>query len=356
MTRKGQKIKVHKSPAIKPRGVAKREHDPLAHTGLLAYLNAYVEWMLVTAYATETARSTRSAIRRFIEWCDERGLDRPQDITLPILERYQRHLFYYRQESGQPLAITSQLGLLVPLKGWFRWLTREHHILYNPAADLILPRKPQQVPRVILSVEEVEAILAQAEPLTPQLIRDRAMLEVLYSTGLRRVELVQLAIYDIDFTRELVIVRAGKGRKDRVVPIGTRALAWVNKYLLEARPLLLVHDMTTFFISDFGESIKPDALAAKVKRYMEFAGINKPGATHLFRHACATHMLDRGADIRFIQALLGHAQLNTTEIYTHVSIEKLKQIHAATHPAQLKERHRLDNLLEIDAESDKTNP
>ncbi|EQD30666.1 site-specific tyrosine recombinase XerC, partial [mine drainage metagenome] len=129
--------------------------------------------------------------------------------------------------------------------------------------------------------------------------------------------------------------RGARGGKDRVVPLGDRAAAWVARYQIEARPALLAADTERLFIGDGGAAITPESLASTVKRYMEAAGIHRPGATHLFRHACATHMLENGADIRYIQALLGHANLATTEIYTHVSIEKLQQIHAATHPAKL---------------------
>jgi len=139
-----------------------------------------------------------------------------------------------------------------------------------------------------------------------------------------------------------VFVREGKGRKDRVVPLGERAAAWLEKYLLEARPQLLPGETEALFVTDYGEPITPEWLADKVKRYMQFAGIDRPGATHLFRHACATHMLENGADIRYIQEMLGHANLATTEIYTHVSIDKLQRIHAATHPAGKLERRRED--------------
>jgi len=183
-------------------------------------------------------------------------------------------------------------------------------------------------------VAEVEAILAEADPESAQGLRDRAMLETLYSTGLRRMELPGLAIYDVDLNRRVVWVREGKGRRDRVIPIGGRAAAWVNRYLVDARPQLIGADTEALFVTDFGEPVTPEYLAAKVKRYMEFAGIDKPGSAHLFRHACATHMLEGGADIRFIQAMLGHADLSTTEIYTHVSIDKLLEVHAATHPAR----------------------
>jgi integrase/recombinase XerD len=175
-----------------------------------------------------------------------------------------------------------------------------------------------------------------ADAKTPQTLRDRALLETLYSTGLRRMELPGLRIYDVDLTRRLVNVREGKGGRDRVIPIGRRAAAWIDKYLVEARPQLMVADHDYLFVNDYGEPASPVFVAAKVKRYMLFAGIEKKtGSCHLLRHACATHMLDNGADIRFIQAMLGHADLSTTQIYTHVAIDKLREIHDATHPAKL---------------------
>ncbi|MEF9406936.1 site-specific tyrosine recombinase XerC, partial [Ralstonia solanacearum species complex bacterium KE055] len=269
----------------------------------------------------DTVRARRISIRRFIVWCEERGIAQPADVTKIVLERYQRHLFYYRKPNGAPLTLGSQHGALAPLKTWFKWLARENHILYNPASELDLPKLPKHLPRAILSVQEVEAILAEADPDTPYGLRDRAMLELLYSTGIRRMEVAGLALYDVDATRRLVFVRDGKGAKDRVVPIGERALAWLDRYLTEARPQLIVGQQQALFVTDYGEAVSPEFVASHVKRYMEFAGIQKPGATHLLRHAMATHMLEAGADVRVLQALLGHAQLNTTEIYTHVSIE-----------------------------------
>jgi len=136
--------------------------------------------------------------------------------------------------------------------------------------------------------------------------------------------------------RKTLIVRAGKGGKDRVLPIGERALYWVNKYRLEARQEFLMELNNPYlFLTDYGEPWIKNRLTGLVKRYFYHAGINKQGACHLFRHAMATHMLDNGADLRFIQMMLGHSQLSTTEIYTHVSIEKLRKIHTATHPAKL---------------------
>jgi len=353
MPRKGQRVKHHRIAWPKPPGPPRylfERDDPLARCVLTRYMDAHCEWMRIAGYSEETVVARRVAIRRFITWCVERDLDDPRVITKPILERYQRHLFYYRKSDGKPLTIATQLGCLTPLKTLFKWLARENHILYNPASELDLPRQPQHLPRSLLSVQEVEAILAEAEPKSAIGLRDRAMLETLYSTGLRRMELVGLARYDVDVTRGIVFVREGKGGRDRVVPLGDRACAWVERYMNEARPELAIHEVAALFVTDYGEPINAVFLANKVKRYMEFAGVHKVGACHLFRHACATHMLENGADTRFIQVLLGHAKLETTQIYTHVSIEKLKEIHAATHPARL-ERAPID-----DRRSDEVDP
>jgi integrase/recombinase XerD len=336
MPRKGQRLKYRKTGWPKAPGGGRTRDTSLDHHPLTAYVSAHLEWLLVTGYSKDTIRTRRIALKRFIAWCDERALRDPKDITKPILERYQRHLFYYRKPDGRPISLGGQLGYLAPIKLFFKWLTRENHILYNPASEMQLPRQPKHLPRNILSIQEVEAILAEADAKTPQTLRDRALLETLYSTGLRRMELPGLCIYDVDLTRRLVNVREGKGGRDRVIPIGQRAAAWVDKYLIESRPQLMVADHEYLFVNDYGEPASPVFVAAKVKRYMMFASVEKKtGSCHLLRHAMATHMLDNGADIRFIQAMLGHADISTTQIYTHVAIDKLREIHDATHPAKM---------------------
>lgn len=334
MPRKGQKLKVRKPAAVKPAGRPTPATDPLRHFPLLRYMEAHFEWMGVTGYSPTTIRARRQAIRRFIAWCGGNDLVHLTDITKAVLERYQRHLFHYRKADSTPLTQGSQLGALAPLKTWFKWLTRERHIACDPARELDLPPCPKHLPRFILSVREVEAILAEADPGTPYGLRDRAMLELLYSTGLRRMEVARLTLHDVDASRRLAFVREGKGAKDRVVPIGHRAMSWLDRYVTEARPLLSRAECPSLFLTDYGRPVSPEFVAAHVKRYMRFAGIDKPGATHLLRHAMATHMLEAGADVRVLQVLLGHSCLNTTEIYAHVSLEHLKAIHDATHPAR----------------------
>jgi integrase/recombinase XerD len=169
---------------------------------------------------------------------------------------------------------------------------------------------------------------------------------------MRRLELSRLKIYDLDLERGTVFIRLGKGNKDRIIPLGERAVLWVRKYLDEARPQLASEpDDRTVFLSNAGEMFSLDHLSDLVRTHIEAANIGKQGACHLFRHTMATLMLEGGADIRFIQAMLGHADLKTTQIYTHVAIRQLKEIHNATHPAKL-EREKKELLDALEAEDD----
>lgn len=315
------------------------EAEALAHNALSRYQAAFHEWEGVVGYSPRTIVAQQHAIGRFIAWADERGLDRPQDITRPILERYQRHIYHYRKHNGQPLTVSAQLGLILPLQAWFKWLTKQNHILYNPAADLDLPTRPKALPKGLLSVAQVEEVLNTCDIARPDGIRMRAMLETLYSTGIRRFELAGLKLFDVDIERGALMVRQGKGAKDRLVPVGDRACAWLDKYLREVRPDLTTSaDDYTLFLDDDGRAFEPGRLGDQVRKLLTAAGVHHAGACHLFRVACATHMLENGADIRFIQSLLGHAKLDTTQIYTQVSLAKLKEVHTATHPARLQRR------------------
>jgi integrase/recombinase XerD len=296
-------------------------------------MRAYLDWTRVTGCSQDTHRRRESALRRFAAWCDERDLRHPAEITRPILERYQRHLLEARKSDGRPLTPGSQHVLLTPLQGFCKWLVRERHSLHNPAAELVLPKKPKQLPHTLLSVEDIEAVLAQPDPRTAEGLRDRALLEVFHATGLRRLELAHLDLTDVNPRHLTLLIRAGKGQQDRFVPLGPRALHWIERYLQEGRPAFQNDPgEPALFLTDPGKRFRRSALSARVKRLLQRAGIDRPGACHLFRHACATHMLQGGADIRVIQALLGHQSLETTQLYTHVALDHLTKIHAATHP------------------------
>lgn len=309
--------------------------DPASANRLHAYRKAFQEWAEAAGYSIQTTNTRNRSLCRFIVWCSDRGIDQPQDITRQVLERYQRHLYLYRKQDGGPLSLSSQQSLLNPLKAFFQWLTRENHLLYNPASELTIPRQPRGLPKTLLSIAEVENLLNQVDVSEVTGVRDRAIIETLYSTGIRRMELTRLTLYNLDISSGTLMVRQGKGRRDRLIPIGQRACAWIEKYLAEVRPLLaLRNDELTLFLTDYGEPFEKNRMGDLVRRYMRQAGI-PAGACHALRHACATHMLEAGCDIRFIQALLGHSELSTTQIYTQVSIQKLKDIHTATHPAKM---------------------
>jgi integrase/recombinase XerD len=159
------------------------------------------------------------------------------------------------------------------------------------------------------------------------------MLETLYSTGCRRTELSSIGIDCIDLTRKTLLIIKGKNQKDRVLPLNHSTLKWINLYMQQVRPTLIRGQETTLFLTDYGDIFTKNRLTDLVKKYLYHAGVTKLGGCHLFRHAMATHMLDNGADIRHIQEMLGHSHLSTTEIYTKVSIEKLREVHQATHPS-----------------------
>jgi len=313
-----------------------------------AYLAQFSNWQLVHNYSPKTVETRERALRAFFTWAEMRSLTHPKDVTRPILQRYQRHLYFYRKKDGNPLSFRTQASRLTPIRAFFKWLARENHILYNPAGELDMPRPEQRLPKAILSTEEVERVLLQADIETAAGLRDRAIMELLYATAMRRAEAAGLKLWDIDYGRRAITIREGKGGKDRIVPLSERLEAWLVKYRDEARPRFSVNaNESTLFINRFGQPIEDKRLTKNIGKYVRAAGIKKQGACHLFRHTAATLMLENGADIRFIQALLGHASLETTQIYTQVSITKLAEIHNATHPGAKLNKRLTDEQMDM---------
>lgn len=305
--------------------------DPASLRGLKA---AFFEWMTFTHFSPHTLRTRGNSLDFFLRWCDERGLTRPAEINRAILERYRRHTYEYRQSNGKPLGLKTQIMRIIAIRTFFKWMARHHHILYNPASELETPRGEKRLPTV-LTIQDVETIINQTNVNDTLGLRDRAILETLYSTGMRRSELTGLRVYDVELDKGIVRINQGKGRKDRFVPIGERAMAWIDKYLLEVRPRLVQEpDDGTLFLTADGISLSAH-LSDLAHGYVKRANIGKIGSCHIFRHAMATHMLERGADLRIIQIILGHESIETTTIYTHVAIDQLKAVHTKTHPARL---------------------
>ena len=270
-------------------------------------------------------------------WWQERGLGEPIEITRPILERYQRWLYHYRKTNGQPLGFRTQHTRLQAIKSFFQWMARQNHLLHKPASEIVLPRMEHRLPKYVLTAEEAEQMIQQPDIHDPEGLRDRAILETFYSTGVRRMELAHLKLYDIDSDRRTLSIGRGKGRKDRVIPVGERALASIRKYLEKSRPFLMTTggEDGTVFLSPMGEPFDRRQLTALVRRYLIDSNVGKMGGCHLFRHTVATLMLENGADVRVIQQMLGRAKLDTTELYTRVSINLLRQVYSATHPPHI---------------------
>ena len=307
--------------------------DPEAMASLLI---EYLEWLKVQNYSEVTVTHYRVRLGYFIGWCEQRGMTRPQEVSKAVLKSYQRHLYRHRKHDDRPLSFSTQHSRLDTVRGFFKWLSRNNYILYNPAFDLEMPKLDKRIPRNVLSASEAERVLNGADINDPLGLRDRAVLETLYSTGMRRKELIGLKLHDLDVERGTVMIREGKGKKDRMIPIGDRAVAWIEKYLREVRPELgLEPDEGVLFLMNHGKPFTEGRLSHMVHAYVKASGIAKTGSCHMFRHTMATLMLENGADIRFIQQMLGHEDLSTTQVYTRVSIRKLKEVHSRTHPSGL---------------------
>jgi len=318
------------------RGGNVQPEEPFSGNELAAYLERYLDHMRTLNRTDKAVRSQGNALKYFLRWCHERDLIDPNQINHAALESYQRTLFRYRKANGKPLSVSSQRGRLGGMKSFFSYLCRQHVIEANPAADIELPRAEKRLPGEALSVDQMEAVLSMPDITDPLGIRDRAILELFYSTGIRRTEMARLNLTDLNREKRILWVRQGKGKKDRVVPVGSRALQWVEKYIEDVRPLLAVDPLEPgLFLTGYGRPFNEEVLGRNVRQTILKADIGRTtGGPHLLRHTCATHLLEGGADIRFIQQLLGHEKLETTAIYTRVNIDQLQNVHARCHPAE----------------------
>lgn len=273
--------------------------------------------------AGNTVQAYERDLRRLVEWSGERPLDA---LDRPDLEAF------VRDQMASGYSPTSTARLVATVRGYYRFLRLSGRIGTSPADDLRAPRQFAALPK-FLSLDEVEALLSAPDVRAPRGLRDRAMLEVLYATGLRVTELVSLRLTDLHLDRGYVQC-VGKGAKERVVPLGDTAAGWLRRYLSGARAALLK--------GREGPWVFPNARGAArlsrigfwklIKAHGRRAGIRGPLSPHVLRHSFATHLLERGADLRAIQAMLGHADLSTTQIYTHVLEARLRQVYDRFHP------------------------
>lgn len=302
------------------------------------WVDQYLGHLKRRGYARRSQDTYSQVLRRFLGFLAGQGIEVVGQIDRQTITDYQARLYTHIKPDGRPWSLKTQSMHLTVINGFLRFLVKEGALLLNPADGLEFPQfGPRNPPRNVPTPEEVEALLAAPDTRTYLGIRDRAILEVLYSTGIRIGELIHLKIYDVDLVRGLVTITAGKGGKDRVAPLGTQAVEAVKAYLENVRPRYRRSTQTSvLFLSWRGRPMFRSSVGLFIHRYTKAAKIERKITPHSLRHACATHMLQGEASIRHIQELLGHKQLSTTQLYTRVIIDDLKAVHKRTHPRERK--------------------
>ena len=298
---------------------------PASPTDLAEVDNFCDALWLEDGLAKATLTSYRSDLGRLSLWLANNAAESLLDLRETTLSAFIAHL------SRQTRA-SSQSRYLSTLRRFYRWQLGRGRIFVDPTLKLANPARPSRLPKV-MSEKQVDSLLAAPDLETPLGLRDRAMLETLYASGLRVSELVNLKIHEVSFN-EGVVRSLGKGSKERLVPLGEQAIDWLSRYLSEARPEILKGQQSeALFVTARGGAMTRQAFWQLIKRYALIAGIAPAKLSpHVLRHAFATHLLNHGADLRVVQLLLGHADISTTQIYTHVARERLKSLHATHHP------------------------
>ncbi len=301
------------------------DRDPMTKEESAA-ISAFIDavW-LEDGLAANTLSAYRRDLAAFEQWLQaERGLDLDA-VQAGDIESW----FAARHAQTRPSTANRRLATL---RRYYLWAMRHQRVSTDPCLQLTAARQPLRIPK-ILSEGQVEALLQQPPAHTPRGLRDRAMLEVLYATGLRVSELVGIGVLEVSLTDGVVRVVQGKGGKDRLVPLGAEAAHWLSTYLNEGRPALLgQRTSAALFVTARAAPMTRQSFWLLIKKYAVLAGVRAPMSPHVLRHAFATHLLNHGADLRVVQMLLGHADISTTQIYTHVARERLKSLHAQHHP------------------------
>jgi integrase/recombinase XerD len=291
-----------------------------------SHLDLYLDYLAVEkGLAANTRASYSSDLLKFLKYLKDIGVYDWSQV------RFLEVMGFLSQAQEQGLAPRSRARLLSTLRGFFKFMVHDSHLDESPVAKVTSPRLRQQLP-TLLSVAEVEKLLAQPDPRKILGNRDTAMLELLYGTGLRVSELIALTLGRVNLEVGFLVV-IGKGSKERIVPMGEAASEAVRLYIVEARPRLLRGKVSeVLFVTNRGTAMTRQGFWKLLKKYGRELGLNKPLTPHILRHSFATHLLERGADLRSVQMMLGHADISTTQIYTHVARERLREVHKKYHP------------------------
>jgi integrase/recombinase XerD len=294
----------------------------------------FKQHILMRGLSPRTADDYTAELGPLFGFLEERGAPQLVSVTRDDLDAYRQHL-YTLEFRGKRLGMGAQARRIRAVKSFFAYLTDEAMLLVNPASHLRHPKVPRTVPRLLLSEGETEKLLGGSDITTPLGIRNRTIMELLYATAIRNTELRELELGDIDLERQELFVARGKGNKSRRLPLGEEAAAWLEDYLSNARPVLAVPvSGDLVFLSAGGRQLDRGRLSIVVRNTASACGLDKRVTPHLLRHCCATHMLRRGAGVRQLQALLGHANLGTTQRYTQIDIGDLHKTVSKYHPRE----------------------
>ncbi len=289
-------------------------------------LERFLHYLVVEkGLSKNTIEAYGHGVNRFLNYLRAKGKGEVEEISKMDI----REFLLFLKRKG--LSSKTLARNLISLRVFLRFLTEESILSANPAEEIEAPKIAKTLPD-ILSFDEVDRLIEQPNPELPQGLRDRAMLEMLYATGMRVSELTQLQLNHVHLNPGYVVL-FGKGSKERIVPIGGEAMKWVRRYLEDARKTLLKKRESPFlFVNRSGKPMSRQYFWKVLKAHGRKAGIRKRISPHLLRHSFASHLLERGADLRSVQLMLGHADISTTQIYTHVTGERLKKIHRQYHP------------------------
>jgi integrase/recombinase XerD len=283
-------------------------------------------------HAARTVPAYLADVRAVLAWLEERGVG-VADVRTQDLVAYQTDLYAARKKDGRPYSASLQTNRLSAIKSFFRFLYRRGFMLHDPAAAVDYPRAEVRLPRGILTRQEARRLVEAPDHKSHVGLRDRAILETLYATGVRVSELKHLTLQDLDTEERVLRVVSGKGGKDRNLPLTRAAAAAIEAYLLNARPKMRgARRSALLFLAPRGGAMHTATVNDVVHRWAKAARIKRPVTCHTFCHSVATHLLKGGADIRHIQALLGHASLQATERYTRVEVSDLMEVIRRAHP------------------------
>ena len=295
----------------------------------------YQKQMTILNYAQGTISGYAFYLNRFLKYLRQNNITNITDVTKDTIRDYQTHLYEEINRRGEPNSVLSQNNALKVVKQFFRFLCEENYIVGDPAKNITYAKAPKRLPRSILTKTETRRILRTPDTKTTLGYRDRAILEVLYSSAIRKEEINKLLLQDVDYHDGFIRINSGKGKKDRVVPIGKIACRYIENYIKAIRPSLIKDPYNNhLFLSMKGNKMSKNVVWEIVKRYTKKAKLKKTISPHTFRHTCATLMLRNKANIRHIQEMLGHSSLDSTQVYASVSITDLKEVHKRCHPRE----------------------